>query len=75
MLENPERFYKMNKLKLKDHKDILKMDDPDEDVGASLRRRNLESVPSYYKKIKIHKMNLYLTIKSTSMFTVSWNYI
>ena len=60
----------MNKMKLKDHKEILKRDAAVEDIfgkGVSIAR----TAPSYYKKMKIHKMNIYLTIKTDSIFTVA----
>ncbi len=60
----------MNKMKLKDHKEILKRDAAVDDVlGKGVQVSH--TAPCYYKKIKIHKMNIYLTIKTDSVFTVA----
>lgn len=69
MLEHPDRFYRMNKMTLKAHKEILRRDAAEEDVlGKGVQVP--QTAPTYYKKIKIHKMNIYLTIKTDSVFTV-----
>lgn len=61
MLENPDLFYKMNKMSLKEHREVL-----NQDVDRGKSQENVVSLvpPSYYKKIKIYKMNLYVTLKS-----------
>lgn len=62
MLENPELFYKMNRMSLKDHKAILSQDTDGADEAKS--KSSLKVPPSYFKKIKIYKMNLFMTLQS-----------
>jgi hypothetical protein len=62
MLQNPELFYKMNKMNLREHRDILNQD---LEKGKSQEHISASQIPPhYYKKIKIYKMNLYVTLKS-----------
>jgi hypothetical protein len=68
MLQSPELYYKMNKLRLQDHKGIILQDQKE----GEFDQRSYEAMvpPSYYRKIRIQKLNLYLTIKSDSYFIV-----
>jgi len=66
MLQNPELFYKMNKMSLQDHKKVIEADSKQEDPHE---RPNIDPAPSYFKKIRIHKLNLCLTVKTDSFFT------
>ena len=63
MLENPELFYQMNKMTLKEHRGVITQEMADKDqVLASKEAPKVP--PSYFKRIKIHNMNLYMTLKS-----------
>jgi hypothetical protein len=62
MLENPELFYKMNRMSLKEHKNILNQNLDEKDPTKS--KTNMKVPPCYFKKIKIYKMNLFMTLKS-----------
>lgn len=67
MLENPELFYKMNKMSLKEHRGIIVQEVPEKDQ-LRVRKEAPKVPPSYFKRIKIHKMNLYMTLKSDLMY-------
>ena len=67
MLENPELFYKMNKMSLKGHREVITQEIPDnEQMKASKDAPKVP--PSYFKRIKIHKMNLYITLRSDHFY-------
>jgi hypothetical protein len=67
MLENPELFYKMNKMSLKEHREIIAQETGEKDqLKASKEAPKVP--PSYYKKIKIHNMNLFMTLKSDMFY-------
>lgn len=67
MIENPELFYKMNKMSLKEHREIIAHETGEKDqVKASKDAPKVP--PSYYKKIKVHKMHLFMTLKSDLLY-------
>jgi hypothetical protein len=70
MLQSPELFYKMNKLRLQDHKGIILQDRKEGEFD--LRSYEAMVPPSYYRRIRIQRLNLYLTIKTDYYLIVAW---